>query len=268
MPELPEVETIVRELRDCIIGKRVKDVTELRRGTIVNPLSVDVSRLGNIESIDRLGKYIIISFSSEYLMIIHLRMTGKLVFDESGTSNSKYLRAAIALDNSERLLFDDIRTFGKIELIHRKDMGVYFNKLGKDALSNQLSAAVFIDLLRKKKTNIKNFLLDQTIIAGLGNIYVNEILFRCGINPLKNTADISDSQAKIIYQEMKKVLREAIKCNGTTISDYRRVDDKQGSFQNFLRVYGKKMCTLGHKIEKIQINGRSTYFCPVCQKND
>ncbi|MFA5497945.1 MAG: DNA-formamidopyrimidine glycosylase [Candidatus Cloacimonadia bacterium] len=266
MPELPEVETIVRDLQACVIGKEIKDIIELRQGTVKYPADFTANSYGVIEEIRRRGKYIIIQLSSEYLLIVHLRMTGKLIYDDIKREDPKHLRCVIKFGDDGRLMFDDVRTFGTMEFIPAGDEDTYFKRIGIDALSEQITLEKFKELLSKKRTNIKNFLLDQSVIAGLGNIYANEILYRSKVSPLRQTAKITASEAKRIFKEMQLVLQEAIECNGTSISDYRRVDDKQGTFQNFLRVYGKESCPQGHEIERLKIGGRSTFYCKTCQK--
>lgn len=267
MPELPEVETIVRDLCECIVGLRVKAISELRKGTVINSNDIAVERLGVVKSVERRGKYIFIVFDGESLISIHLRMTGKLIFAPFSDELSKYARCFIDFEEGGRLLFDDVRAFGKLEIIDAPGRQKIEAKLGVEPLSNSFDFEYLKRALYKKRTNLKNFLLDQKVIAGLGNIYVNEILFRSKLNPVRITTSLEETEIYILLTEIKEVLKLAIECNGTSISDYRRVDDKKGSFQNFLKIYGKSVCDKGHNVEKIRQNGRSTYFCPICQAN-
>jgi len=138
--------------------------------------------------------------------------------------------------------------------------------LGCEPLSDEFNQEHITCLLMKKKTTIKNFLLDQRYIAGLGNIYVNEILFASKIHPHKITNTLTKSEINRLLLNTKKILKLAIQHNGTSISDYRRVDNKTGSFQNLLKVYGKETCCLGHPVKRVKTNGRSTFYCPHCQK--
>ena len=266
MPELPEVETIVRDLRQNVIGKSIRKIDELRSDTVTIDPGLQTSKLGKITCIDRRGKYIIISTDQNYNLIIHLRMTGKLIFTKQSDPLAKHTRAVINFRDETRLLFDDTRTFGHINVVKGNDKERLFCKLGCEPFAADFNAEKLSALLAGKKTNIKNFLLNQQYIAGLGNIYVNEILYASGIPPKKMTNELTDKDIQLIVKNTKKILLLAIKHNGTSISDYRRVDNKTGSFQNFLQIYGKKVCRLGHPVTRLKTNSRSTFYCPVCQK--
>ena len=264
MPELPEVQTIVNGLNQKVLGKEIKEIIELRPGTVIwqNP----VTSLGNINSISRRGKYILIQTSKDYKLIIHLRMTGKLIFETDLTKTSDHARAELVFNDNTKLIFNDVRAFGKIQILKINEEIEAFKKLGLEPLSNAFNARYLKNKLKNKKAPIKNILLDQRIIAGLGNIYVAEILFRSKIDPRVPGKRLKKKQLESIVSETKTVLQEAIKHNGTTISDYRSVENKTGKFQNFLKVYRKEYCECGNQIKKIKQAGRSTYYCPVCQK--
>ncbi|RLC47504.1 MAG: bifunctional DNA-formamidopyrimidine glycosylase/DNA-(apurinic or apyrimidinic site) lyase [Candidatus Cloacimonadota bacterium] len=263
MPELPEVQTIINGLNQKVLGKEIQKIIELRSGTL--EWQIPITSLGKIESISRRGKYIILQTSLHYKLVIHLRMTGKLIFERDLDKTSSHSRAEIIFADKTKLIFDDVRTFGKIEVMKKNDDIPALKKLGAEPLSNEFDAEYLIDKLRNIKAPIKTVLLDQSVIAGLGNIYVAEILYRCKIDPRKAGKTLRTAQIKEIIKYTKVVLQEAIKHNGTTISDYRSVEDKSGEFQNFLNVYGKKTCECGAEIHKIKQAGRSTYFCNICQ---
>lgn len=200
-------------------------------------------------------------------LIIHLRMTGKLIYDNFCGEPLKYERARIILENNEVLHFIDIRTFGKIVICSQKNIEHCLPPLGLEPLSDDFTAKALKEKMHGKKTPVKIALMDlQKIIAGLGNIYVCEILYRAGINPEKPANKITRKNIVEIIQQTKEVLTEAIDKGGTSISDYRRIDDKPGSFQNFLQVYQKQFCPLGHKVLRLKQGGRSTFYCPICQK--
>ncbi len=265
MPELPEVETIVRDLI-CLQGKTISEIVELRPNTVINKTQLDLTeKIGTIKSIERRGKYLLFVLDS-CLMIIHLRMTGKLIYPADKNSIGKHTRAYLLLTNGEIVIFNDIRTFGKIELIGLDDKHNTMATLGPEPLTEGFDKAYLSNICSSKNTNIKTILMDQTIVAGLGNIYVLESLYRCRISPETMAKVMTARQIDKLVKEIKIVLLKAIECNGTSISDYRRIDDKKGEFQNFLQIYGKKLCPLDHPVKRIKQGGRSTYFCPECQK--
>jgi len=263
MPELPEVQTIINGLNQKVLGKEIQEIVELRSGTVFWQLPV--TSLGKIELVSRRGKYIILQTALHYKLIIHLRMTGKLIFEKDINTTSSHSRAEIVFTDKTKLIFDDVRTFGKIQVLKKNENISGIRNLGVEPLTNEFNAEYLIDKLRNRKAPIKTVLLDQSVIAGLGNIYVAEILFRAKIHPAIPANKIKIKNMKKIVLETKIVLQEAIKHNGTTISDYRSVEDKTGEFQNFLKVYGKKTCECGAEIKKIQQAGRGTYFCENCQ---
>ena len=264
MPELPEVQTIINGLNQKVLGKEIQEIVELRPRTV--EWQFPVTSLGKINSISRRGKYIIIQTSSKYKLVIHLRMTGKLIFEKDLNKTSNHARAEIIFKNKTKLIFDDVRTFGKIQIINSNEKIKALQKLGVEPLSDDFNTEYLKNELKNRKAPIKNVLLDQKVIAGLGNIYVSEILFRAKVHPATTANKLKTASLKRIVSETKNVLQEAIKHNGTTISDYRSVEDKTGEFQNFLKVYGKKICECGAIIQQIKQAGRSTYFCEECQK--
>ncbi|RLC56066.1 MAG: bifunctional DNA-formamidopyrimidine glycosylase/DNA-(apurinic or apyrimidinic site) lyase [Candidatus Cloacimonadota bacterium] len=264
MPELPEVQTIINGLNSKVLGKEITKIIELRPGTVYRQFPI--TSLDNIISISRKGKYIILQTSSNYKLIIHLRMTGKLIFENDLTKTSNHARAEIVFSDKTKLIFDDVRTFGKIQILKFNEEVPALINLGVEPLSEEFNIIYLKNKLKNRKAPIKNALLDQTVIAGLGNIYVAEILFRAKVHPATSANNIKSTKLERIVSETKIILREAIKHNGTTISDYRNVEDKTGEFQNFLKVYGKKICKCGAMIQKIKQAGRTTYFCEECQR--
>jgi len=264
MPELPEVQTIINGLTRKVLGKEIEKINELRAGTVIwqNP----VTSLGKINSISRRGKYILMQTSNNFKLVIHLRMTGKLIFETDLVKTSDHARAELVFSDNTKLIFNDIRTFGKIQILKINEKIEALQKLGVEPLSDEFDTKYLKNKLKNRKVPIKNILLDQRIIAGLGNIYVAEILFGSKIDPRVPGNRLKKKQLESIVLETKKVLQEAIEHNGTTISNYRSVEDKTGEFQNLLKVYRKENCECGHQIKKIKQAGRSTYYCPVCQK--
>jgi formamidopyrimidine-DNA glycosylase len=264
MPELPEVQTIVNGLRKKVLGKQISEILEHRKNTVV--WHAECVDFGKIVSIDRRGKYIIIHLSNNLKLIVHLRMTGKLIFESDLSKISLYARAEIVFEDNTKLIFDDVRTFGKIEVMEESEMNFSISKLGVEPLEKEFNSEYLEDKINRRVAPIKNILLDQSVIAGIGNIYASEILFRAKIDPTKRGNELNKKEIAKIVLHTKAILTEAIKCNGTTISDYRSVEDKTGDFQNFLQVYGKEYCECGSKISRIKQAGRSTFFCNKCQR--
>ncbi|MBC8384505.1 MAG: bifunctional DNA-formamidopyrimidine glycosylase/DNA-(apurinic or apyrimidinic site) lyase [Candidatus Cloacimonetes bacterium] len=266
MPELPEVQTVVNGLNEKVLGKNIISIFEDRKGTIQNFVQEPICEFGSISKISRRGKFIIMETSKDLKFVIHLRMTGKLIFEKYPERKSTHERANFIFEDKTKLIFDDTRTFGKIQIYQKKDKIESLEKLGLEPLSDNFTSEYLKLKFENRQAPIKNLLLNQSIIAGLGNIYVCEILFRAKISPQKQGNKLSFKKIDMIVIKTKEVLTEAIKYNGTSISDYRNVDNKSGEFQKFLKVYGKKTCECGSDICKIKQAGRSTYFCEKCQK--
>lgn len=264
MPELPEVQTVITGLIEKVLAKEIQEIIELRPGTVI--WQTKLTNLGRIAKISRRGKYIILQTSERLKLIIHLRMTGKLIFETDMNKTAKHARAEIIFTDNTKLVFDDVRTFGKIQVMKHDQEVEVFGRLGEEPLSEEFNKKYLTEKLLHRTAPIKNILLDQRVVAGLGNIYVAEILYRSKIDPRKSGKTLKLDQIKDIVKHTKLVLQEAIKHNGTTISDYRSVEDKTGEFQNFLKVYDKKTCECGALIIKIKQAGRGTYFCGKCQK--
>ena len=266
MPELPEVQTVVDGLNNKVLGREIESLEDIRLGTVQYFIEEDID-LGKIQQVERQGKYILLHTSAKLILLVHLRMTGKLVFEPDHTIEpGKHVTATINFNDGTRLIFDDVRTFGKIQIYNETDSIPSLQKLGVEPLSKSFDDNYLKNILRKKSAPIKNVLLDQHLVAGLGNIYVAEILFRAGIIPQREANKVTKSEIKKIVVHTKDVLKEALLHNGTTISDYRSIDDKTGEFQNFLRVYQKKTCSCGAEIKNVKLAGRSSFYCEKCQK--
>lgn len=266
MPELPEVETIVRELRQTISGKAIASIEIFWHKSFQE--MIDEPYEGQtIESIHRHGKYIIIGLTQNYL-IVHLRMTGQLFFNDRGHfPNEQHLRIKIKFDNFSELAFFDQRKFGRIYFV--ADPSDIIGHVGPDALDSGLDEKKFSRLVGGSKMNIKAFLLSQKHISGVGNIYADESLFRCKIHPASTSEKIPVRKRKELFHVLRSVLLSAINNMGTTISDYRDVNGNEGKNQSFLEVYGQSgtSCSeCGSIIIKYKIAGRGTHFCPDCQK--
>jgi formamidopyrimidine-DNA glycosylase len=268
MPELPEVETIKKDLETTTINKIIISHKIFLERSFYNENNIDIN--GKITKIRRIGKYLSIIIKDKCMLLIHLRMTGKLIFlnnkNDLLNQNQKHIKVIFYFDDDTLLLFHDVRTFGKIEVLPIKtDINKYKN-IGIDALDEAFNEYYFREITVKNRT-IKNLLLDQSLIAGIGNIYAQEILFAAQIDPTRRVNTLNKNENKKILKYTKQILKLAILHNGTSISDFRRVDDKTGEFQNFLKVYGKIICPkCKNKLCKIKQNTRTTTYCRNCQK--
>ena len=264
MPELPEVEVIVRELRSQLVkevftGFEVNWAKTIIRQGLKSPLGK------RIQSITRHGKFIIFHLNQDFLLI-HLRMTGQLIVKQQKNNDDKHLRVVFKFKSGKRLLFYDARKFGRIYLTN--NIQNVLSNIGIDALNPELTSDKFTDLLSGKKTKIKSFLLDQHFIAGLGNIYIDESLFKSSIHPTRQINQLSGQEISKLYASILTTLEGAIKNMGTTISDYKTTGGGFGTNQNYLMVYkrGELPCYVCKiPIKKIKMNGRGTHFCPRCQ---
>jgi len=283
MPELPEVETIKRGLENKIVGKKIRDII-VGNFKIIKSLSksIFINELKNkvIKKICRRGKYIIIDLYPKKNLVIHLGMTGLLIYpyvencDEiiSGKIKPKHNHVIFNFEDNTKLVFNDVRRFGKVYLVSDMREVESINKLGLEPLEECFSVEAFSHILEKKKKNkIKSLLMKQDIIAGLGNIYVNEILYRANIHPLRQISSLTKEESKKLYLEIKSVLTEAVKFGGSTVADeaYRDTNGEKGKFAKKLQIYARKgeLCKkCGNTIEVIKIEGRSTFFCLHCQK--
>ena len=267
MPELPEVQTVLDGLKEAIQDRDILELECYYPGTLRLAQNLpDPLYPRRAESFQRRGKYMIIGLSGGLSLIIHLRMTGKLVYDPSPGEPMPHERARIRLDKGESVHFIDIRTFGKLQLCRTEELPQYLPNLGVEPLEPGFTPQYLKEALSGKKAPIKNALLDQRVVAGLGNIYVCEALYRAGISPLREARSLKQRELVALVRESRQVLAEALAVGGTSISDYRRIDDKTGEFQNFLRVYQKEHCPEGHSLEVVKQAGRSTWWCKVCQK--
>jgi len=271
MPELPEVETIVRDLKKKVVGRIIKDVWADKKKLVRN-ITFENFQKGiknkKILKVRRRGKYIIIELSEDYILLIHLKMTGRLLLGDRAKED-KYIHLIFTLDNNLQLVYSDLRQFGRIEFYTNKEFeGLkVINELGIEPLSKKFTLKKFKEIVFSKKVNIKILLMNQKLISGIGNIYASEILFRAGVNPIRKK--ITEEEIKKIYNSIIFILKKAIELNGDSISDYIRLDGSRGSYQDYARVYnreGQKCFRCKSSIEYVKINQRGTYYCPKCQK--
>jgi formamidopyrimidine-DNA glycosylase len=280
MPELPEVETIRIGLQEKIKDKQIKDIIVNISKIIKKPsLEEFITKIKDkkIKEIDRRGKYIIIYLNSEDKLVVHLGMTGLLIYpyDNKITEkeiNSKHNHLIFTFTDDTQLVFNDVRRFGKIFLVSNIDEVESIAKLGVEPIEDYFTEEIFIQVLNKKKNSkIKSFLMKQEFITGLGNIYANEVLYRSNIHPLRLISSLNKQEVRNLYQQIKLVLVEAVKLRGSTVADeaYLDTDGEKGKFAKKLQVYARKgepCLKCGHSIEVVRIEGRSSFICPQCQK--
>lgn len=274
MPELPEVETVVRGLREKVVGRIIKKVNIYYENIIEYP---DVcsfqEKIKNqkINEINRYGKWIIFVLDNYYLLS-HLRMEGKYFLRPKGATLEKHEHVSFVLDNDMELRYMDVRKFGKMQLIEKENINKIgpFLEMGLEPWDKKLNTLYLKEKFLRKKLPIKSCLLDQRIIVGIGNIYADEILFLSKINPLKEANSLSLEELERIIDNTKLVLEKAIEKGGTTIRSYTSLNGIHGLFQQELYVHskeGQKCLICGSDILKIKVGGRGTYYCPKCQKD-
>ena len=273
MPELPEVETTVKSL-NILIGLKVYKVkiytNKLRY--IIPKSIIKIQKDSKIINIQRIAKYILIHFSSNFSIVVHLGMSGRLKMLSELKKRNKHDHFVIYFKNSKILVLNDPRKFGFIDFDHTKKIYLrkYFAVLGIDALSKKLNTDYIYKKINKSEVPIKQILLNQHIVSGIGNIYANEILFYCRINPLKKISKLNKKNIFQILKNTRAVLRKAIIFGGSTIRDFKNTDGKFGSFQQIFKVYGKQNVKCPRykckgALKKIIITNRSTFFCSKCQ---
>ena len=273
MPELPEVETIRRQLAPALAGRRIVDVRVLdaRWCEPAPPEAIeDALRGRRIESAGRRGKYLILSLEDDVHLVMHLRMTGNLLLTED-PENPPHTRVAVELDDGTRLLFVDVRRFGTGDVLLGSDaLAEYFaSRLGVEPLSPDFTAEALREQARGRRQPVKAFLLNQERIAGVGNIYADEALFRAKIHPLKPVGTLRRAQIELLRDAVVESLNQGIDAKGASIDDYRHVDGARGSFQDRFLVHlrkGEPCVRCGTPIEKMRAAGRGTYICPRCQR--
>ena len=270
MPELPEVETIKNELIPYVVGRGITGVT-LSWPAIVRqpPVQEFCSRLigQEITGITRRGKYLLIGLSGGELLIIHLRMTGSLIIGRHSPEPPKYIRATIHLDNDTSIFFRDPRKLGVMWLA--KDTNDIDNKLGPEPLEAGFTPKVLSERLAKRTAPIKALLLDQKLIAGVGNMYADEVLFAARIHPLRTGGSLSQEEVKRLHSAIQQILWAAIDNKGASVDTYFRPDGTEGTahfeFKVAHQLGGKYCLVCGGPIERTVVRNRGTYYCPRCQ---
>ena len=274
MPELPEVETVKEALNQTVKGQTIKEI-ELRYEPMVKNMSADEfkEKLINqtIQEVSRRGKYLVFHFD-DYQLLSHLRMEGKYFYVDSDFELNPHVHVIFTLENGKRLLYQDTRKFGTYHLYDKAfdlETTAPFQVLGLEPFATEFTPSYVKEKIQNKKKPIKSLLLDQTVVCGLGNIYVDEVLYRARLHPLTSSSELTDKDIANVVKYTVEVLARAIELGGTTIRTFRSSHGVSGTFQNELLVHQRKgeNCYECHTpIEKIKVGGRGTYFCPTCQK--
>ncbi len=272
MPEIAEVETVRNTLKGRILNKKITDVKVHYKNMIESDINTFAKDLINDEFIDikRKGKWLIFETNERYLLS-HLRMEGKFFIKDANEAKGKHEHVTIYFEDNTTLRYEDTRKFGRMNLVKKEDLETTESiaKQGFEPGDKNLTSSYLLDKFKNKRLPIKTVLLDQTIISGLGNIYVNEVMFYAKINPLKEAKSISREECDLIVKGSDEIIREAIKMGGTTIKSYTSSLGVTGRFQQNLKVHkreGEACLVCGTIINNIKIGGRSTYYCPKCQK--
>lgn len=290
MPELPEVQNTVNDLRKKLIGLNFKDVWTDWPKTFKKAGGFESFKKAikdkKILSVSRRAKFIVIDIDGKYSIFIHQKISGHLLYGKwkltegkwlptvkgpiKDDPKNKYIRTIWLLNNGYQLAFSDLRRFGKIALIKDNDLSETpeIKNLGPEPL--EISFSQFKKLFEKKKGRIKQILMDPFFVVGIGNIYADEILWKSGIHPLSRAENLSDTDLKKIHNSTQEILKKAIKAGGTSIDDYRKISGEMGEYQNYTKAYHRdgEKCSKkdGGIIQRIRIAGRSAHFCPKHQK--
>ncbi len=270
MPELPEVETVVRALRQLLIGRSITTVRNDWPRHIGTPILDELrARIHTcrIEAIQRRAKYLVFTLTHGETLIIHLKMSGHLAVVDADEPTDKHVHTVFELDNGQELRFRDTRKFGRVYLV--QDPQQILGKLGPEPLEDDFTAAVLQARLNGRTRALKPLLLDQQLIAGVGNIYADEALFYAKLHPTRPANTLGINEISALHESIQKVLRLGIEREGASIDLYTKPDGSKGDMQNAVAVFrrtGDPCYECGRPIERIVLGGRSTHFCSHCQK--
>jgi formamidopyrimidine-DNA glycosylase len=273
MPELPEVESVRRQLEPALVGRRFNSVAidDSRLVRPYDPAEVAAElEAERVATVERRGKYLVVRFESGRVLLIHLRMTGSLLHGARGSfQDLPHRRAVVTLDDGSDVAYRDVRRFGTWLLLEPDEAEPYLSaRVGDEPLDALFTAARLGERLAGRRTSLKAALLDQRTLAGMGNIYVDEALWRARINPLRAAADLDRAELRRLHRGIRAALEHGLARQGSTLRDYRLPDGSGGSMQDEFRVYGRRdePCDrCGTPISRTQVAGRTTWFCPTCQ---
>jgi formamidopyrimidine-DNA glycosylase len=274
MPELPEVETVRASLEPKLVNRRLEQVEifDPRLTRPFEPAGVAAELEGEkIAALERRGKYLVVRFQSSRVLLIHLRMTGQLLHanGDSLPQDDPHRRAVVRLDDGSDVIYRDVRRFGTWLLVEPDELDPYLGeRVGREPLARTFTARQLSDALQGRRAPIKAALLDQRRLAGIGNIYADEALWRARIHPLRPAGDLDDAEARALHRGIRAALKAGIARQGATLSTYRTPDGGKGRMQREFKIYGREgePCErCGTLIEKIRAAGRGTWYCPRCQ---
>ena len=269
MPELPEVETVARDLRPRITGATIVDATTQWARTLrgISPEDFAQGVAGRrVEGVSRRGKQIVVQLTGGAFLTIHLKMTGQLFVVPQGGPEDSYVRLVLELEDGREIRFRDIRKFGKIGLYTAAEDP--FTDIGPEPLADAFTVAAFRKRLRARKGRLKPLLLDQRFVAGVGNIYADEALWAARLHPLRTARTLRPADERRLWSEMRRILAEAVIRRGSSVDDY-TAPDGDGEMQDHLEVYqraGQACRRCGRPIRRIVVGGRATHFCSWCQR--
>lgn len=271
MPELPEVETVRKGLED-LTNKKIIEVFKSQKNMRFAS-SIDLKQINGLSTKEftRRARYLIIHLSNNKSLIIHLGMSGKITISKE-FEKLKHDHFACKFDDDSWMIFNDARRFGFLDLVETKNLATHkmLAKLGPEPLSDEFDFTYLKEKLKNKKMNIKTTMMDNEIVVGVGNIYINESLFDARISPLREASKLKDEEIKKLIFSIKRKIKEAIELGGSSINDYVKSNGELGNFQNTFKVYGRseEKCLLckNNLIKKIVQNGRSSFHCSKCQK--
>ena len=272
MPELPEVETIRRDLEPLITGRTIEDCwisdNAPRLVQLLPPDEFCRQLSGHkIEGLSRRGKYLIVDLDRGMMWVVHLRMTGRFQHFKEACPESPYLRAQFRLGDGSSLCFHDLRKFGMMWLVD--DWALVNSNLGPEPLESEFDLAAFRSVLKRRAAPIKAVLLDQTVLAGVGNIYADEALFGAKIRPTRSANSLTKPAVTRLHQSVQDVLRVALGDRGSSFRDYVDASGREGGHQLNVKVFrrtGQPCYICGTEIRRVKVGGRSTHYCPNCQK--
>jgi formamidopyrimidine-DNA glycosylase len=273
MPELPEVETVRRRLEPNLVGRgfdRV-EIADARLTRPFDPVEVAAELQGErVKALDRRGKYLIVRFESGRALLIHLRMTGSLLHAAVGAADDPHRRASIELDDGSQVFYRDVRRFGTWLLAEPDEVEPYLaERLGDEPLEARFTTQRLAEALAGRRAPVKAAILDQRRLAGVGNIYADEALWRARIHPSRPAGELDAGELRALHRGIRAALNAGLERQGATLRDYRTPDGGSGRMQHEFKVYGREgePCDrCGHPIEKIRAAGRGTWFCPSCQQ--
>jgi formamidopyrimidine-DNA glycosylase len=273
VPELPEVETVRRRLAPLLEGRLFErvEITDPRLTRPLEPDDVARELAGErVANVDRRGKYLILRFESGRALLVHLRMTGSMLHGDGAVGEDPHRRAVVNLDDGSALAYRDVRRFGTWLLLEPAEVDAYLDaRVGREPLADAYRARDLAAQLHRRRAPIKAALLDQRTLAGVGNIYADEALWRARIHPLTPADVLSLDEVKALHRGVRRALEQGIARQGSTLRDYRLPDGASGGMQHEFKVYGRggEPCErCGTPIDKIRVAGRGTWYCPNCQR--